>query len=271
KYNLIQTIHHYDYALELSNRNTLIRSHINVDTGMSRFGIYLHHSKEQVAVVQEIQKIGSLPNVLVEGLYTHFADADNPDSNFTEYQYQLFASLSEELHGQGLHDLVLHACNSSATIRFPKMHMNMVRCGIAMYGYPQVKTKLDLQPCMSVFGKVTDLRVIHIGDTVSYVRQHEAKEDEVVATISIGYADGYLRANTNKDFFLYQGKYLHQIGKVCMDAMMVNATGTDLKIGQFIEIFGKNKTATVVAKHTKTIEYEVLTNLSSRVKRFYLK
>lgn len=269
KYNLIQTIHHLDYAVALSKKNSFIRCHINVDTGMSRFGIYLHHDSEMQSTIDEIKQIQQLHNIQVEGIYTHFADADNEDPSFTEQQFQLFSSLLKELKANNIDIPIQHACNSSATIRFPHMHLNMVRCGIAMYGYPQVKTRLELLPCMNVYAKVSDLRMVHPGDTVSYVRKHEAKQDELVATIAIGYADGYLRANTNKDYFLYKGKHLHQVGKVCMDAMMVNATGTDLKIGEFIEIFGMNKTASVVAKHTHTIEYEVLTNLSSRVKRIY--
>jgi alanine racemase len=145
----------------------------------------------------------------------------------------------------------------------------MVRIGIGLYGYPQVKTDTLLLPVMSLYAEVEDIHHLKPRDSVSYVRKYHVNENKTIATISIGYADGYLRGSTNNDYFIYEGHKLEVVGTICMDACMVDVTGIDIKIGDYVEVFGENKTVSVIAKHLNTIEYEVLCGIGKRIHRIY--
>ncbi len=271
KYHLTQTITHLNYAIELNKHEIDIDAHIILDTGMTRFGIYTHFETDIEKSVSEVKAIIALKHIHVLGIYTHFSDADNLSSDFTNKQFSLFMKVIERLESEGIHIPLKHVANSSATLRFKEMHLSMVRVGIALYGYPQIKTDLDLLPVLSLYAQIVDIHETLPEDTVSYTRSFKSAGKRKIATVSIGYADGYLRASTNNDYFVYHNQLLPQVGNVCMDLTMIDITGTSLEIGDFLEVIGKNKTATVIAKNTLTIEYEVLTNISSRVPYFYLK
>lgn len=270
-YDLIQTVHSLDYATELNHRQTPIRTHIKIDTGMSRMGIYCHDFKDLDQTKDQIKKIIDLPYLHNEGIFTHFADTDNHDPSFTRIQFCVFRALLLQLEELHIPTGLRHACNSSATLRFKEMHLDMVRIGIALYGYPQVSTSLDLKPAMQLYGEVISIRNIKKGDTVSYVRRYLSNGDKRVATIAIGYADGYLRGSSNNDYFLFKGQMIPQIGTICMDACMGDVTDIDIQVGDFVNLFGIQKTAHVLAGNNHTIDYEVLTSITNRVKRVYVK
>jgi len=270
KYHLIQSIFSYEYAKQIDDCGFDIDAHINIDTGMSRYGIYTHEESDIENTISEFRQIAKLDHINIEGIYTHFAEASNPDDTFTKKQFKIFHTIVLTLKKDHVCHGICHAANTAATLRFPEMRLSMVRIGIGLYGYPPVKTDIELNPVMSVYAEVSDIHTLKQNDTVSYDRKYKAYENQKIATISIGYADGYLRGSTNKDYFIFQGHKLKQIGTICMDACMVDVTGIDIHIGDFVEIFGIHKTASVIAKHLKTIEYEVLCEIGKRVKRIYL-
>lgn len=271
KYDLIQTVDSLEYARILNEYGKKIRIHVNIDTGMSRFGIYLHETYDLDKVKSILLKINNLSNLNFEGLYTHFADADGRSTDFTEKQFNLFNALKTNLEKTKLNNIIYHSSNSAASIAYQNYSMDMVRLGIAMYGYPPVNTDKQFLPAMSLFAKVTSLREIKPNDTVSYGRTYSPKDKERIATIAIGYADGYNRLLSNNDYLIYKGQKLEVIGRVCMDLIMVKTHNIDISIGSEVEIFGENKPLLEMCKTLNTIPYELLCNVSKRVSRIYHK
>ncbi|MCK4552503.1 MAG: alanine racemase [Tenericutes bacterium] len=269
KYNLIQTVYSFDYAKQLNNCNEEIRIHINIDTGMSRFGIYLHDEKDIERVVSEIKEIQNLENLIYEGIYTHFATSDEDNKKFCDQQYKLYKSLIKKLDSEGIKTGVKHVANSGAIVSHNDKYLDMVRFGIGLYGYPHTRETLELKPVMEVFSHVTSTREIKPGDTVSYGRTYKTKDVKKIATIAIGYADGYNRLLSNKDYLIYKNKKLPVIGRVCMDAIMVDIGNLTIEDGEVVEVFGLNKPLEHICEVINTIPYEVLCNVSKRVQRLY--
>lgn len=269
KNHLIQSIHSVEYAMQIDELGFDIDAHIKIDTGMSRYGIYTHEESNIESTLAKFRQIAKLDHINIEGIYTHFADAANEDDAFTKKQFELFHSIVSTLKKDHVCHGICHCANTAATIKFPQMHLSMVRIGIGLYGYPQVKTDLGLKPVMSVYGEVSDIHTLKTGDTISYGRTFLVSSPMKVATISIGYADGYLRGSSNQDYFYFHGKKLPQIGTICMDACMVDVTNVDIKIGDFVEIFGTHKSASIIARQRSTIDYEVLCAIGKRVHRIY--
>lgn len=255
--------------------------HIKVDTGMSRIGyLAVGDSAQREAIIDEIISISNLPNITVEGIFTHFAKADIPCSDFTEIQFERFISLCDELKLRGLDIPLRHCCNSGAIVNFPQYHLDMVRSGIITYGYyPSEETasdKLELRPAMQLKSKVTDVKRIGAGVGVSYGGTYETAEPIDVATFGIGYADGYFRSLSNKASVIVGGGMADVIGRVCMDQTMADVTHIkNIKIGDEVILFGTdgNNTITVdsVAALAGTINYEVLSVVGKRVPRVYIK
>ncbi|MBU1145545.1 MAG: alanine racemase [Firmicutes bacterium] len=269
-YSLIQTVSTYAYASSLNKVGKPIRIHIKIDTGMSRFGMYCHEEEDFKKAIDEIKQISQLPHLSLHGIYTHFAEAEKEDSTFTKKQFNQFMKLLDLLKKEKIEVGIRHCANSSATLQYPFMHLDMVRIGIALYGYPPVKTTLNLEPVMELLAEVVQLKNIKPHDTVSYGRKFTSLENKTIATLAIGYADGYLRGLSNKDYFLFEGKTLLQIGTICMDACMCDVTdATKIKVKDYVIVFGKEKPASVLAKTLQTIDYEILTSISQRVKRIY--
>ncbi|MBN2540453.1 MAG: alanine racemase [Bacilli bacterium] len=272
QYNLIQTVHSLSYAEELNDQNANIRIHLNIDTGMSRVGFYLHSTRDIDGVAWDIETIAALKNIQLEGIYTHFADADSSKSDFCETQFNLFEMLLKELENLGIKNLIRHASNSAAAIKHLDKHLDMVRLGIAMYGYPPVPTKLEFKPAMEVFARVHSIHYLASNDTVSYGRTYESeKPEEKIATVAIGYADGYNRMLSNQDYFMIKDDQLPVVGRVCMDFTMVKVEDAAVHDGDFLEIFGLKKDLRGMCKSLDTIPYELLCNISKRVKRIYIK
>ena len=253
--------------------------HIKIDTGMSRIG-YMAVSDNREAMLDEIVEINNLPNLTIEGIFTHFAKADVPDSDFTKIQFERFIDVCDELKSRGVDIPIRHCCNSGGIVNFPEYHLDMVRSGIISYGYypseESFSEGLDLLPAMQLKSKVTDVKRVGAGIGVSYGGIYETEEPVDVATFGIGYADGYFRSLSNNAQVIVGGEIANVIGRVCMDQTMADVTHIkNIKIGDEVILFGTdgNNTITVdsVAARAGTINYEVLSVVGKRVPRVYIK
>ena len=242
--------------------------HLKADTGMGRIGFSTKEELEDVLAALE-----RCPNVCCEGLFTHFATADEADLTFAEMQLKRYNDVRERVFAAG-HMPICHAANSAAQICMPEARFDLCRAGIAMYGYaPSGEMDMHgvkLTPVMTLKSYVSYVKTIHKGDTVSYGRIYTAEEDRRIATVPAGYADGYLRSLSNKGFAMLNGKKVAQVGRVCMDQIMFDVTGLDVKEGDVIELFGENVPADELAALAGTISYEFLTGITKRVPRIYV-
>ncbi|MDD5601547.1 MAG: alanine racemase [Candidatus Izemoplasmatales bacterium] len=266
---LIPTIPSLQDAQMLISQAEGVVADNKIDTGMSRFGLPCHQETDLEKTLAEIRSILALDKIKIRGIYTHFASADNSDSTFTHHQAALFSWIQKRLLEDGRQKLVFHAANSAATIRYPEYHFQMVRTGIMLYGYPPVQTTWDLSPALTLKAKIIDLRTVRAGESVSYGQTYVSSKTSQIATLAIGYADGYFRSLSNRGLVRIKGQNCPIVGRVCMDACMVDVTGLTLAIGEEATIIGKNHSAELTAALADTISYEVLTNISKRVPRVY--
>ena len=243
--------------------------HIKVDTGMGRIGFRWDEAAEAVL------KIADMPGIRIEGLYTHFATADEVDKDFTYLQLTRYAQVVKALSDKGVEIPLKHVENSAAIIDFDKTVFNMVRPGIILYGhYPSdevKKEKLMLKPVMSFKTRIVHIKTIHAGDTVSYGRKFTAEGDRVIATLPVGYADGYSRMLSGKGAeVLVNGHRAPVVGNICMDQCMVDITGLEgVSLYDEVELFGENLPVEELAEKLGTISYELLCMVNKRVPRVY--
>ncbi|MBU0997506.1 MAG: alanine racemase [Firmicutes bacterium] len=269
--NITQTVESIDYAIKLNESGLPINIHINIDSGMSRIGFYCHREENIDSVASQIEQISKMNNLNITGIYTHFEGAEKEDSSHTLHQFNVYMSLIKELEKRKVNVGIRHVCNSSATIKFPEMHLDMVRCGIAIYGYPPVETNLKFEPVMTLASKIISMRNVVPGDSISYGAKYVADKNMTIATVSIGYADGYPRALSNNDFVLLNKAELPVVGTICMDAIMIDTTNAYAKIDDEIILFGNDKSVEILSKKIGTISYEILCNVGKRAKRIYKK
>lgn len=284
RYNVTQTVFSKKYAEELSkeakkNRVTL-NVHIKVDTGMSRLGFIFQDKNRDLKSIDEIQYVSNLENLNIEGIFTHFAVAD--ESGFgvekTQEQYENFKFITDELESRGVHIPIKHCSNSAAILNYDKMNFDMVRAGIILYGlYPSdYKNKdLNLIPAMELKSVISQIKEVKPGTKVSYGCTYTTDKITKIATVPIGYADGYLRAFSGKTYMLINGQKAPVIGRVCMDQLMLDVTNIkDIDENSEVTVFGKsgNEYLSVndLAKIAGTINYEIFCLLSKRIPRIYL-
>ncbi len=269
--NFIQTIDSLDYAKALAKRGR-VRVHIKVDTGMSRLGIYCHSESYISPCADEISSIASLENISIEGIFTHFADSDGEGEQFTRWQYKMFTALLSELESRNINVGTRHCCNSAATIRYPEMHLDMVRAGIILYGLMPSENIKDenIRPAMRLSARVCAVHTLKAGDCVSYGCGYRAKCDTRVAVIAIGYADGFSRVYSGKELIRINGKSFATVGRICMDMCMVDI-GLDFECSVRDEavIFESSEDIDKLASALGTINYEILCSLKHRVKLEY--
>lgn len=255
-------------------KKKIAKIHLKVDTGMGRIGV---RTKEEAL---ELAKSISSDFVKLEGIFTHFADADNPkDSSYTYQQYEKFTEILNYLKKSKIHIPIKHCCNTAATISFPQMHLDMVRVGIGIYGvYPQehFKNQISLKPSMSFKTKPTLIKKVPSSQTISYGRTYFSNQEALIATIPIGYADGLCRQLSNRGQVTIRGKKVPIVGRICMDQSMIDVTGMEnLSLDEVVTIFGDahqgNISVEEVAQKLDTISYEVLCLIGRRVPRVYLK
>ncbi len=282
QHKITQTVYSRDLAEALSQAATELgteaRIHIKLDTGMGRVGFLAGYQ-----AVKEIGYIRSLPNLVVEGLYSHFANADTADASASQSQFEQFMSISRELDRIGLPIPLKHVCNSAATMRFPAMHLDMVRPGLLLYGMTPPGCPAswpDLKPALTLKTSVILAKWLPAQSSISYGSKFTTVKDSLIATIPIGYADGYSRRLSGQAQVLVQGQRLPVVGSICMDTCMVDATALpdqDLAAGTEVILFGPGQakqdmiTVDEIADWLGTINYEVACLIGRRVPRAYLK
>jgi len=291
--DLTQTVYSYQTARQMAEHaghsEKSLAVHIKVDTGMGRLGVMATDPRAgngsgegavDPAAVDEITAITKVPGLRVEGLYTHFATADHHDKIFARRQFDRFQQLKSALADAGSTFDLCHAANSAAIIDMPETHMDMVRAGISVYGlYPSNEVncaRIDLKPAMTLKSRVIHLKAVGAGFPVSYGASAQTRQPTTIATVSIGYADGYNRLLSSSGRMLIRGLSAPVIGRVCMDQTMLDAGHIpNVKMGDEVVAFGPSDAGELpvaeVAEQLGTISYEVVTGVSDRVARRYRK
>lgn len=275
-FSLTPTIYSIDFAKELNNlckiRKEKVNVHIKIDTGMGRVGILWDNA---YGFIKEILKF---KNLNIEGLYAHFSSADEKDKTFTKIQFDRFQKILDRLRKEKINIPFKHHGNSATVIDLPQYILDGVRCGIMLYGLKpsnQVKN-IKLYPVMSVKAKLIFIKKVSKNTPISYGRTFYTKNDSIIGTIPIGYADGYPRILSNKGKVLYRGKRVKVVGTVTMDHCMIDISKFDNpQIGEDVIIMGKDGeeeiSADEIAKKCGTINYEIVTRIGKRVPRVYIK
>ncbi len=278
-HDLGQAVYSWDLAEALSREATKqgrkAKIHIKIDTGMGRIGL-----QPEEDTIRLIKKISLLPNLEIEGIFTHFAVADTIDKEYTKGQYEKFARICKELEGENINIGIKHCGNSATIIDLPDMHMDMVRAGIMLYGLKPSSDvmlgKLELRQAMSLKVRISHVKEIEVGQSVSYGRKFIAEKKRKIASLPIGYADGYTRMLSGKAEALVHGKRVPVVGRICMDQCMIDVTGIeDVKVGDEAVLFGRQQSEFIhideLAEKLDTINYEIVCMISKRVPRVYIK
>ena len=277
-YSITTTVFQYETARMLSEvakaKNKTAKIHIKIDTGMGRIGFNADDS-----CIEEICKISRLNGIEIEGIFTHFACADHKDKTSANKQKALFYGILDKLSQRGVNAPVRHMCNSAGIIEFDGEFLDIVRAGIIIYGlYPSNEVNKDnmkLLPAMSIKSRVVYVKDIQEGMTVSYGSDYVAEKNTRIATISMGYADGFYRSLSGKGEVLIRGKRAKIVGRVCMDQMMVDVTDIpDVKQGDIVTVFGKDGNEEITFEEASeiagTINYEFICGFARRVPRIYI-
>ncbi|MBQ6387243.1 MAG: alanine racemase [Ruminococcus sp.] len=253
--------------------------HIKTDTGMSRIGFMCQEFPRDEYSVTEICQACELPGLVPEGIFTHFCVSDESAEGraFTEKQYGNFRHVRNALAARGKTFALCHCSNSGAIEDYRETYCDMVRAGIILYGLtPSLKLsgKLDLIPAMTLKTSVAYVKELKKGATVSYGRTFTADKDMKIATVPIGYADGYVRANAADGYMTVNGQQAKIVGRICMDQTMLDVTDIDkIEPGDEVVVFGTGAngepTADTLAENTDTINYEVVCLVGKRVPRIY--
>lgn len=281
KYDIEQTVYSYDLAYKISSvareNNKTVKIHIALDTGMGRIGFLPNETS-----IEEVYKISKLPNILIEGLFSHFSTADEKDKAYTYKQFEKFNCFYNRLKEKGVNINTRHIANSAAILEMPETHLEAVRPGIILYGYYPSKEVdyniLKLKPVMSLKTNVVNIKTLPKGEYISYGRQYVTNRETTVATLPVGYADGYTRQLFKKVNVIVNGKFAPVIGRICMDQCMIDITDIQgVKIGNEVILIGEDVesgikfTADEFADLLGTINYEVICMISKRVPRVYIK
>ena len=280
--DISQCVYSLEYATELSEcalaRGCAVKAHIKVDTGMGRIG---YQYSEDMSAVEEIAASCALGGIIPEGIFTHFAvsDCGEKGKDFTYSQYRKFCDIVEALQNIGITFEYKHCSNSAAAIDYPEFRMNMVRLGIILYGLmPSQTTKsvLDLKPVMSLKTVISHVKTVRTGATISYGSDFVADRAMRIATVPMGYADGFWRSNgKNSTALLVRGKKAPIVGRICMDQLMLDVSDIDgVEMGDEVTVFGDAELVNTVdelARNNGTINYEIICSVGKRVPRVFIK
>ncbi len=277
-YDLTPTLFQYERARELNEmaakRKTRKKIHIKLDTGMGRIG---YADTEESA--EEIRRIHALPNLEIEGVFTHFARADETDKEPARRQLTRYLNFIGMLKDRGIQVPIRHASNSAGIIDLPEANLDMVRSGIATYGlYPSEEvdqSRLPLRPAMEFKTHISYVKTLPPGCQISYGGIYETVRETRIATIPVGYADGYPRSLSNRGSVLIHGKYAPIRGRICMDQFMVDVTQIpEAKQGDTVTLFGWDHgqflSVEKVAELAGSFHYEFVCGIARRVPRIYL-
>lgn len=278
-YDIIQTVYKPSMVKGISDMavkaGKKAKIHIKIDTGMTRLGFY----PDEDSVIQ-IEEIYKLPNIEIEGIFTHFAQADDSDRTYTEQQIRLYNEFIKKLEDKGIIIPKKHASNSAGLIEYKEAHFDMVRAGIALYGlYPSNDVdhdRLKLKPSLSLISNIIFLKDVPSGVSVSYGSTYVTDRQCKIATIPVGYGDGFPRSLSSKGRVLIRGQYAPIIGRICMDQFMVDVTDIEgVSDGDEAVLIGKQGdneiTVEEIAGIDGTINYEIVCQLGKRIPRVYYK
>lgn len=276
KNDVTMTVFSSEVALKIvhiaEDLNHLAKVHLKIDSGMARLGVTTF--KEALEVHQSLTS----ENIVIEGIYTHFADAiEESPENFTHQQFTRFKTIVDNFEEQEIFFDLRHSCNTAATINFPEYHLDMVRVGLGLYGLDPTagsENKIKLEPIETVSAVVTHIKDFPAGQSVGYGRTFVSENPMRIATVAIGYADGVAKSLSNKGNFTFDGHKLPILGEVCMDQVMLDCSEVgELMIGDMITYFGNPKNddllLTEVAKTADASQYDLLCRIGNRVKRVY--
>ena len=283
KLKLTQAVYCLEFAKALSEKcvelGGTLDVHIKIDTGMSRIGFMCQSFPRDEASISEIAEACALKGINATGIMAHFSVADEGEEGreYTENQLACFEHTVNALKEKGIEFDVVHHANSAGTECYKNAHKTMVRAGIILYGLApsgKLQNALPIKPLMTLKTTVASVKEIKKGTTVSYGRTFEASKDMKVATVTIGYADGYFRDFSNKGYMLLKGEKCRILGRVCMDQTIIDVSDTpNVKIGDEVIVFSATDSPTVdeLACFADTINYEVICAVSKRVPRYYHK
>ena len=247
---------------------------------MSRVGFFYHDAARDAAALDEMEAVCGLSNLNAKGIFTHFAVSDEEDGEaFTRLQFDRFMDAIDRLGKRGITFEVRHCCNSAATLRFPDMHLDMVRPGLILYGLMPsafMNRLLTLTPVMTVKTRVSMTKEVPAGETVSYGRTYRTEAPSVLATVPVGYADGYSRRLSGRAYMLVHGRRAPVVGRVCMDQCLLDVTGVpDVHADTTVTVFGQDEGAALpveeFASWSDTINYEAVCAVGKRVPRLFLR
>lgn len=284
--SISQCLYSADYAQALSccaqKAGVQIRVHVKIDTGMGRLGFAFQDINRDAGTIQEVKAACTLPGLIPQGIFSHFASADEGTEGdlFTMRQYGCFKEITEALQREGLAFQVRHCANSAALFDYPLSHLDLVRAGVVLYGLSpssQLRAQPRLMPALSLRSVVSHVKTVQPGATVSYGREFTAEREMRIATVPVGYADGYPRGLARGGaYVLIHGQPCPVVGRICMDQLMADVSELEnVEIGHRVTLIGRDGdqeiTASQVAKWENTINYEVVCALSKRVPRVYMK
>ncbi|MCB6200244.1 alanine racemase [Extibacter muris] len=279
KHDIRMTLYTEEMAREVSELAVKMGKqayiHIKLDTGMSRLGFMIEEE-----TVEIIERISRMPNLALEGMYTHFAKADEIDKSFTEKQIKNYVWMKETLEQRGVTFQYYHCSNSAGIIDVPEANMDLVRAGISTYGlYPSEEVHKDnvpLKPAMELISHVAHVKWVEAGTPVSYGGTYITDRKTKIATIPVGYGDGYPRSLSNKGYVLIHGKKAPILGRVCMDQFMVDATEIDdVKYADKVTLVGNDGDeklpVEVLSGLSGRFNYEFVCDLGKRIPREFIR
>lgn len=266
-YNIDQCVFSLEYAKELNqnaiNSDVNINIHIKIDTGMGRIGFQFHDLHNEL---DDALAASKLSNLTPYGIFMHFAKADEGVNDYTINQYNNFIKAVNYLENSGIKFKVHHCANSSAILDYPSYHLDMVRAGIILYGVNPSPLNHEVKPIMTLKSRVSFVKEVFKGDSISYNGLYKAETNTRIATIPVGYADGIARELTGF-YVLINNKKCKIVGRVCMDQIMVEST--DAKVGDEVIIYGDGVSVCDAANFLKTSPYKLLCDIGRRVPRVY--
>lgn len=280
---ITQAIISLDYAkalnAEAEKAGVVVDGHIKLDTGMTRVGFQCDDDNFQKSL-ESITEVFSFKNIHITGTFTHHAVADTYSGDcpqFTEMQFDRFQRMIKACQQKGLNMGICHCANSATTISYPEKQLDMVRSGIITYGMlpsDECEGRIDLKPLMTLKTSIALVKKVEAGAQISYGRTYTADKERLIATVPIGYADGYNRNLSNRACMLVHGKRAPIVGRVCMDQLMIDVTDIpDVKMGDEVVVFGKQGDAVLpieeLANMLNTINYEIPCVITKRVPRVY--
>lgn len=274
--NITLTIYSLEDALKLNETakklNKKATIHIAVDSGMSRIGFF---PKDES--IDEILNIFKLENIYTEGIFSHFA-ACHSDKEFTKKQFEIFKSFTDRLIKNGCYFKYRHIANSLSILFHREYDLDMVRPGIIQYGYTDVENlpeEFNLKEILSIKAQIASIRYVKSGETVGYERYYKCEKDTKVVTLPLGYADAFPRILSGKIEVLINGKKCKQIGLICMDQMMVDATGVDCEIGDEVVLIGKQGSEEIkvrdICEYSGDCETSFISHFNRRLPKYYYK